>query len=72
LEAQKSFHTFTQMKNKVMEQKERVKLLDELMTVVHVMDELYQYHPENPKQVNVVSEFKALAERKAEIEAQLG
>jgi len=37
-----------------------------------VMDELYQYHPENPKQVDVVSEFKALAERKAEIEAKLG
>ena len=55
-----------------MEPKERVKLLDELMTVVHVMDEMYQYHPENPKQVDVVSEFKALAERKTEIEAHLG
>ncbi len=55
-----------------MEPKERVKLLDELMTVVQVMDELYQYHPENPKQINVVSEFKAMAERKAEIEAKLG
>jgi len=55
-----------------MEPKERVKLLDELMTVVQVMDELYQYHPENPKQVDVVSEFKAMAERKAEIEAKLG
>lgn len=72
MEARKGFRIFTSIKNKVMELKERVKLLDELMTVVHVMDELYQYHPENPKQVDVVSEFKALAERKAEIEAQLG
>ena len=72
MEARKGFHTFIQIKNKVMEQKERVKLLDELMTVVQVMDELYQYHPENPKQIDVVSEFKALAERKAEIEAKLG
>jgi hypothetical protein len=72
LETRKGFRIFTQIKNKVMEPKEKVKLLDELMTVVHVMDELYQYHPENPKQVDVVSEFKALAERKAEIEAQLG
>lgn len=55
-----------------MDQKERVKLMDELMTIVQVMDEMYQYHPENPNQVDVVSEFKALAERKAEIEAQLG
>ena len=72
MEARKGFHIFTQMKNKVMDQKERVKLMDELMTVVQIMDELYQYHPENPKQVDVVSEFKALAERKAEIEAKLG
>jgi len=72
LEGRKPLHTFTQMKNKVMDQKERVKLMDELMTVVQIMDELYQYHPENPKQVDVVSEFKALAERKAEIEAKLG
>ena len=55
-----------------MDQKERVKLMDELMTVVQIMDELYQYHPNNPKQVDVVSEFKALEERKAEIEAKLG
>ena len=55
-----------------MDQKERVKLIDELMTVVQVMDEMYQYHPQNPNQVDVVSEFKALAERKAEIEAKLG
>ena len=55
-----------------MDQKERVKLMDELMTVVQIMDEMYQYHPQNPRQVDVVSEFKALAERKTEIEAQLG
>ena len=72
MEARKGFRTFTQIKNQVMDQKERVKLMDELMTVVQIMDELYQYHPENPKQVDVVSEFKALAERKTEIEEQLG
>ena len=55
-----------------MDPKERVKLMDELMTVVQVMDEMYQYHPENPNQVDVVSEFKALAERKVQIEAELG
>ena len=54
-----------------MDQKERVKLLDELMTVVQVMDELYQYHPENPKQIDVAAEFKVLAERKVQIEAEL-
>ena len=54
-----------------MDNKARVKLIDELMTVVQVMDELYKYHPENPKQINVESEFKVLAERKVQIEAEL-
>ena len=49
-----------------------MQLLDELMSVIQIMDELYRYHPENPTQVDVVSEFKALAERKVEIEAKLG
>ena len=72
MEARKGFRIFTQIKNQVMDQKEQMQLLDELMSVIQIMDELYNYHPENPKQVDVVSEFKALAERKAEIEAKLG
>ena len=54
-----------------MDVKTRVKLIDELMTVVQVMDELYRYHPENPKQIDVAAEFKILAERKVQIEAEL-
>jgi len=72
LETRKGFRTFTQIKNQVMDQKEQMQLLDELISVIQIMDELYCYHPENPKQVNVVSEFKALAERKVEIETKLG
>ena len=71
MEARKGFRTFTQIKNQVMDQKEQMQLLDELMSVIQIMDELYRYHPENPTQVDVVSEFKALAERKVEIEAKL-
>ena len=72
MEARKGFRTFTQIKNQVMDQKEQMQLLDELMSTIQIMDELYRYHPENPTQVDVVSEFKALAERKVEIEAKLG
>ena len=72
MEARKGFRIFTQIKNQVMDQKEQIQLLDELMSVIQIMDELYRYHPENPTQVDVVSEFKALAERKVEIEAKLG
>jgi hypothetical protein len=59
------------MKNKVMEPKARVKLIDELMTVVQIMDELYRYHPDNPNRFNVAEEYKVLAERKVQIEAEL-
>jgi hypothetical protein len=58
-------------KNKIMDAKTRMKLIDELMTVVQVMDELYRYHPDNPKQTDVVSEFKKLALRKVELESIL-
>jgi hypothetical protein len=54
-----------------MEAKTRVKLIDELMTVVQIMDELYRYHPDNPNRFNVAEEYKVLAERKAQIEAEL-
>ena len=72
MEARKGFRIFTQIKNQVMDQKEQMQLLDELMSVIQIMDELYRYHPENPNQVDVASEFKRLAERKAEIEEKLG
>ena len=72
MEAREGFRIFTQIKNQVMDQKEQMQLLDELMSVIQIMDELYRYHPENPNQVDVASEFKRLAERKVEIEAKLG
>jgi hypothetical protein len=54
-----------------MDAKARVKLIDELMTVVQIMDELYRYHPDNPNRFNVAEEYKILAERKVQIEAEL-
>ena len=47
-----------------MNQKKYVQLVDELMTVVQVMDELYRYHPNNPNKVNVENEYKQMASRK--------
>lgn len=54
-----------------MDTKTHMKLIDELMTVIQVMDELYRYHPDNPKQLDVVLEFKKLALRKVELESIL-
>jgi hypothetical protein len=54
-----------------MDTKTRMKLIDELMTVIQIMDELYRYHPDNPKQIDVVSEFKKLTLRKVELESIL-
>ena len=36
-----------------------------------MLDEVYQYHPSNPKQVNVEKFFQELTERKVEIETEL-
>jgi hypothetical protein len=52
-------------------QNQRVQLIDELMSTVQIMDELFRYHPDNPNQVDVVQEFQKLAIRKVEIQSIL-
>ena len=52
-------------------QNQCVQLIDELMSTVQIMDELFRYHPDNPNQVDVVQEFQKLAIRKVEIQSIL-
>jgi hypothetical protein len=60
------------MENFLTEQnKKQIQLIDELMSVAAMLDEVYQYHPSNPKQVNVEKFFQELTERKVEIETEL-
>jgi hypothetical protein len=47
------------MENFLTEQnKKQIQLIDELMSVAAMLDEVYQYHPSNPKQVNVEKFFQ--------------
>ena len=52
-------------------QKQRVQMIDELMSISQVMDELFRYHPDNPNKVDVVQEFQKLAIRKVELQSIL-
>jgi hypothetical protein len=51
--------------------KKEIQLIDDLMSVATIMDEVFRFHPENPKQVNVVEYYNELKSKKVEIENEL-
>ena len=51
--------------------KKKTQLIDNLMSVATLLDEVYQYHPSNPNQIDVEAYFQELTERKVEIETEL-
>jgi hypothetical protein len=51
---------------------ERIRLTNELFDIVNIMNELYQYHPDNSNRIDVEKEFAQLAERKSFIQTKLG
>jgi hypothetical protein len=51
--------------------KKKTQLIDELLSVANLLDEAYQYHPANPKQINVEEYFQELSEKKVQIETEL-
>jgi hypothetical protein len=60
------------MENFLTEQaKKQTQLIDDLLSVSSLLDEVYQYHPSNPKQINVEEYFRELSERKVQIETEL-
>lgn len=60
------------MENFLTEQdKKKTQLIDELLSVASLLDEAYQYHPANPKQIKVEEYFQELSERKVQIETEL-
>lgn len=60
------------MENLLTEQdKKKTELINDFLSIVSLLDEVYQYHPANPKQINVEQFFKELSERKIQIETEL-
>ena len=51
--------------------KQKSELISDLMATSTVMDEIWRYHPDNPKKVDLVTEYNNLMTIKASIEGEL-
>jgi hypothetical protein len=50
---------------------QKAALLDDLMATVTVMEELWNYHPNNPNKRDIIDEYKVLERIKSDIEKEL-
>ena len=49
----------------------RIELINDIIATTTVMEELYRYHPNNPKKKDVVKEYEILVQIKKDIEKEL-
>jgi energy-converting hydrogenase A subunit M len=49
----------------------KVELINDLMSVATVIEEIWNYHPDNPNKKDVVSEYNQLLKIKGDIENEL-
>ena len=54
----------------ILEEK-KVELINDLAATATVMDELWRYHPDNPKKVNIVEEYDSLKKMQSDIEEEI-
>ena len=54
----------------ILEEK-KVELINDLVATATVMDELWRYHPDNPKKVNIVKEYDSLKKMQSDIEEEI-
>ena len=52
-------------------EEQKVELINDLAATATVMDELWRYHPDNPKKVDIVKEYKNLEQMQKEIEKEI-
>ena len=50
---------------------QRNELVNDLIATSTVMDELWQYHPDNPKQNDVVKEYNVLKQMAKDLEKEI-
>ena len=50
---------------------QRNELVNDLIATSTVMDELWQYHPDNPKQKDVVKEYNVLKQMVKDLEMEI-
>lgn len=59
------------MENQDQLDNQKSELLQDIMAVEKVMEELWKYHPENPKSLSLVLEYQKLEEMKESILSDL-
>lgn len=50
---------------------ERVELINDVISTTTIMDELWNYHPDNPNKKEVVKEYRLLEKLKIETESKI-
>jgi hypothetical protein len=50
---------------------QKAELINDLVATSTVMEEMWNYHPDNPNKKNIVKEYKILEEIKFQIEKEL-
>jgi len=49
----------------------RIELINDIIATTTVMEELYRYHPDNPKKKDVEKEYNILVQIKKDIEEEI-
>ena len=52
-------------------EEQKVELINDLAATATVMDGLWRYHPDNPKKVDIVKEYKNLEQMQKDIEKEI-
>ena len=52
-------------------QETKVELINDLAATATVMEELWRYHPDNPKKVDIVKEYNNLQQIQNDIEKEI-
>lgn len=52
-------------------EEQKANLINDLIAVSTVMDELWNYHPDNPSKKDVIAEYKTLEQIKLDIEKEI-
>jgi hypothetical protein len=52
-------------------EEQKANLVNDLIAVSTVMDEIWNYHPDNPNKKDVVEEYKTLEKIKVDIESEI-
>lgn len=53
-------------------EEQKVELINDLISVTSVMEDLWRFHPENPNQEDIITEYAQLQKMQGDIEKEIG